>query len=207
MRQLLIESLVLAVFGGASGWSSARSRSRAEGAPATDLLFTPWARSRSTGACCRWRAALTVLTARAFGLVPALQATRSTCRPRWPKAARDRWPAARGGWPRRLLVVAEVALGVVLLVGAGLLIRTFVHLQIAVARLRPPTSSSASASLDDARYAEARERRAAVRAQPGAMRAMPGVESAAVSLGLPYERILNMGVRMVGGRRQAAGTP
>ena len=56
----------------------------------------------------------------------------------------------------------------------------------------------ASASLEDARYEKHETRRAAVRAQPRRMRAIPGVESAAVSLGLPYERILNMGARVVG---------
>ena len=59
-----------------------------------------------------------------FGLFPAYQATRINLREALVQSGGNvAGPANR--WPRRLLVVAQVALGVVLLVGAGLMIRTF----------------------------------------------------------------------------------
>ena len=72
------------------------------------------------------------------------------------------------GWPRRLLVVAEVALGVVLLVGAGLLTRTFMHLQSQPPGFDPRQIRVAVGVARRRALRKARERAAAVRAQPRA---------------------------------------
>ena len=105
--------------------------------------------------------------------------------------------AARS-WPRRMMVAVEVALGVVLLVGAGLLVRTFDHLM----RQRPGFDAAhvttATLSLQDARY-EASDRIVQLFDRTlAAMRAMPGVEDAGAALTLPYERALNNGFRWAG---------
>ena len=101
--------------------------------------------------------------------------------------------------------MGEVALGVVLLVAAGLLIRTFVHLQTLAPGFDANNVVAASASLEDARY-ETHDAVARLFDESLArMRALPGVESAAVSLGLPYERILNMSGRIVGADGTATG--
>jgi predicted permease len=96
-----------------------------------------------------------------------------------------------------------VALGVVLLVGAGLLTRTFVHLQSQLPGFDPRQIKVASASLEDARYAEHERVAQLFDRSLERIRAVPGVESAAVSLGLPYERILNMGARLIGSAGEA----
>jgi putative ABC transport system permease protein len=103
------------------------------------------------------------------------------------------------GWPRRAIVVGQVALGVVLLVGAGLLVRTYLHLDGAAQGFESARLVTTSASLEDARY---RDAAAVVRLfdeSVARLEALPGVESAAVSLGLPYQRMLNMPFRFAGG--------
>jgi predicted permease len=203
IRQLLAESLVLAICGGVAGLVLGQLALGAVKASATDLLLTPWGTVGLDGRVVLVALALTLLTTILFGLVPAIQATRVNVQAALAEGGTRSVAGGARGWPRRLLVVAEVALGVVLLVATGLLIRTFVHLQTQPAGLDPRNLITASASLEDARY-DKHERVARLFDDSLArMRAMPGVESAAVSLGLPYQRILNMGTQIVG----AGGEP
>ena len=105
---------------------------------------------------------------------------------------------------RRLLIVAQVSLGVVLLVGAGLLIRTFVHLRQLDPGFDPSGVITASVSLQDARYRTADRVTQLVDQTLARVTQAPGIKSAAVSLGLPYERLLNLGFRHLDGPEAAS---
>jgi predicted permease len=203
IRQLLIESVMLALGGGVAGLAIGAIALEALKATATDLLLTPWGQVALDARVLSVTLGLTLLTAVLFGLVPALQATRLDVQAALAEGGTRSVAGGASGWPRRLLVAAEVALGVVLLVGAGLLIRTFVHLQSRPPGFDPRQVVVATASLDDARYAQAADVEQLFQRSVARLRTIPGVESAAVSLGLPYERILNMGARVI----QPSGDP
>lgn len=126
VRQLVIESLVLSSLGGAAGLAVAYL--------ATRILVSLTAGALTVGTtqpihldatCLFFTLAVSTVTALAFGLVPAWQASRvdpqMALRERTRGASADR----RQHRLRSILVVTEVALAVVLLVGAGLLLRTF----------------------------------------------------------------------------------
>ncbi len=198
IRQLLIESLVLALFGGLVGLAVGALALEGLKAGATDLLLTTWAQVTLDARVLSVTLGLTALTAILFGLVPAIQATRLDVQAALAEGGTRSVAGGATGWPRRLLVVAEVALGVVLLVGAGLLTRTFFHLQSQSPGFDPRQIIAASASLEDARYEKHESVEQLFDRSLTRIAAVPGVESAAVSLGLPYERILNMGARIVG---------
>ena len=198
VRQLLIESLVLAMIGGVAGLVLGVLALEGLKASATDLLLTSWARVSLDGRVLSVTLALTALTAILFGLVPAMQATRLDVQAALAEGGTRAVAGGAKGWPRRLLVVAEVALGVVLLVGAGLLTRTFIHLQSQSAGFDPREIIAASASLEDARYEKHERVEQLFERSLARIKAIPGVADAAVSLGLPYERILNLGARIVG---------
>ena len=85
-----------------------------------------------------------------FGLLPALQAARSSVVPTLKEGGRSATSAGRGA--RRVLVTIEVALAVVLLVGAGLMIRSFVKLQQVDLGFQPEQVLSARMSLYGERY-------------------------------------------------------
>ncbi len=134
VRQLVIESLVLAAIGGAAGlflasWATRALVSLTEGA----LTIGTTAPIRLDSTCLAFTIGLSTMTALVFGLVPAWQASRVE-----PGAALGR--QTRGGTAdrrqhrvQRALVIGEVSLAVVLLVGAGLLLRTFstlVHVDV-----------------------------------------------------------------------------
>ena len=98
-----------------------------------------------------------------------------------------------------MLVAAEVALSLVLLVAAGLLIRTMGYFHGLNAGFDTRNLIVAESSLLDARYAD---RDAITRLYDAALariRAIPGVKSAAVTLSLPYERPLNYGYKQLDG--------
>ena len=203
VRQLLVESFVLAACGGLAGLAIGAATLEALQATGQNLLLTPWSQSTLDARVLSVTIGLTTLTAILFGLVPAVQATRLDVQAALAEGGTRSVAGGAKGWPRRLLVVAEVALGVVLLVGAGLLTRTFIHLQSQSPGFDPRQITVASASLEDARY-EQHERVAQLFERSlERLRGISGVESAAVSLGLPYERILNMGARVV----QPTGDP
>jgi len=88
----------------------------------------------------------------------------------------------------------------VLLVGAGLLIRTFAHLQGLNPGFDARNVITASLSLQDARYATNEHVNRLFDKSLARIRELPGVESAAVALSLPYERALNSDFRLLDGR-------
>jgi predicted permease len=199
IRQLLVESVMLALCGGLAGLAIGAAALEGLKATAMDLLLTPWGQVALDARVLSVTLGLTMLTAILFGLVPAIQATRLDVQAALAEGGTRSVAGGAKGWPRRLLVVAEVALGVVLLVGGGLLIRTFLYLQTLPVGFDPANVVAVSASLEDARYAKHEDVEPLFARSLERLRAMPGVESAAISLGLPYERILNMGARIPSG--------
>jgi putative ABC transport system permease protein len=85
-----------------------------------------------------------------------------------------------------LLVSGQVALATVLLVGAGLLLRSFVHLSEVDPGFRPSHLIAGNLTLPAAKYPDAEKRRAFYEQIGERVRAMPGVEAAAVSGLLPF---------------------
>jgi predicted permease len=194
VRQLLVESVALALIGGALGivlghlmLNGLQALAAGQYAMWEDVTLD-WRAVGATGV-------LTMLAAVTFGIVPAIHATRVDVQTGLRDGGTRGASAGTGGWTRRGLVVAEVALGLVLLVGAGLLTRTFVTLNSLEPGFDLTNVVSASASLEDSRYQTREQVQQLFERSLERIAATPGVESAAVSLGLPYERILNLGFR------------
>ncbi|HEY7501608.1 MAG TPA: ABC transporter permease [Vicinamibacterales bacterium] len=127
LRQLLIESLVLSFAAGAAGiligWWCLRAL----------LVMLPVDLPAVASATLDWRviaftAALSVTTGIIFGLVPALQAARVDLIEGLREGGRGTVGSRRAHRTRNLLVIVEVALAAILLIGASLLIQTFVRL-------------------------------------------------------------------------------
>ncbi len=197
IRQLLIESVLLAACGGLAGLAIGAAALEGLKATATNLLLTPWGEVALDARVLSVTLGLTALTAILFGLVPAIQATRLDVQAALAEGGTRSVAGGAKGWPRRMLVMAEVALSVVLLAGAGLLVRTFIFLQTQPAGFDPANVIAVSASLDDARYEKHESVDGLFARSLERLRALPGAESVSVSLGLPYERILNMGAELV----------
>jgi predicted permease len=197
VRQLVVESLVLATAGGLLGLGLAWLALDRLASLAGDLL-APWSRVALDPQVLGFALALTLATTIVVGLVPALQASRVDVRNALVEGGTRTVAAGSKGWPRRLLVVGEVALSFVLLIAAGLLIRTFAHLQGLSPGFDAANLVTASASLEDARYESHEAVERLFDRTVGRLREEPGVDAVAVSLGLPYERILNMGAQLVG---------
>jgi predicted permease len=196
VRQLLAESLVLAAAGGATGIALGYLGIQAF----ASLLAAAFGVTKDIDVDVRVlavTAAVSLLTSIAFGLFPALQASRVDLR-----AAMGITTVAgtAHGWPRRVMVLAQVAMGVMLLVGAGLLLRTFDHLMRLRAGFDSTNVMSATLSLQDARYATAERVNRLFDRTLERFHALPRVQTAAVCLTLPYERALNVGGRWVGAK-------
>jgi predicted permease len=180
IRQLMVESLLLSFVGGALGLAVAvwSDRLLLDMMPAGDaplpLSATPDER------ILLFALAVSVLTGVVFGLVPALQSTRVNLAP----ALKESAGAVVGGAPmgfRRALVVAQVFLSLLLLIGAGLFIRSLQNLR----KLDPGfrTHNVIAFSVDPALSGYSKARTAVFyRDLVARLRAVPGVESAAFAV-------------------------
>ena len=130
-----------------------------------------------------------------IGILPALELRTLDLRPSMTAGA-VRAPKFR---TRQILIAGEVMLTMVLLCGAGLLIRTLVYLQQQRPGFDAANVMTAQLSLDDARYHDANQFHKLLQDGISAMKQIPGVESAAVGLSLPYERGLNAGFILIDG--------
>jgi predicted permease len=143
--------------------------------------------------------AISLATSVLFGLFPALEATSIDLRSALAEGGRS-GAGSRRQWKRQALVFAEVALGVVLVIGAGLLIRTLAHLMNLNPGFNPDHVITASLSLQDARYRTTAAGARLFRESLARIRELPGVESAAVILNLPYQQALNLNVQSISGQ-------
>jgi putative ABC transport system permease protein len=183
-RQLFTESLVLSLVGGGIGvliaaWCLPFLR-----------LITPGTiprleEVRIDGPVLLFSFALCIVTGIAFGLVPSFQASRRDLHETLKEGGRGSTDSGRGGRARRIMVIAEVAVALVLVTGAGLLIKSFVRLT----RVNPGFDShnvlTIPLTLPSTRYAEPEKRAEFVRQLLERIQTLPGVESAAAVSHLP----------------------
>jgi predicted permease len=197
VRQLMVESLVLAVIGGVLGVVVGIG-----GLAALKSLggttFGEWEQASLSARSVLVTLGIAMLTSVLFGLLPAWQTSRINVQRALVDAGSRSIAGGSRHLARRLLVVAEVALGVVMLVAGGLLMRQFASLRSIDPGFVPDRLYTVSISLQDARYKDADAVNQLFDASIEKLRNTPGVEAAAVSQRLPYERLLNMGFTIEG---------
>ncbi|QYM80668.1 ABC transporter permease [Horticoccus luteus] len=185
VRQLLVESIVLAALGAALGLLIAQWGMSALLAFAPDSLprvHEIALDGRALGFTC----ALALLTGLGFGLVPALQASRVNLTETLKDAGRGSSEGRHRQRLRSSLVVAEVAIALVLLVGAGLLIRSFARLQNVDPGFQPHNGWTINLSLPPKKYATPAQQAAFAQQAVDALAAIPGVQSVGASHVVPF---------------------
>ncbi|HSG00139.1 MAG TPA: FtsX-like permease family protein, partial [Vicinamibacterales bacterium] len=192
----IVESMLLASAGGLIGFAVA------EGGVAVleQLAPTMFPTLQSVSIDARTlavMAGLVLATGVVLGLVPAVQAARIDVRPALVDGGSRVIAGGARHWLRRGLVMAEVALGATLLVLTVLLLRTVVNVNQVSPGFEPQRLVTASVSLQDARYQTAEAVNRLFDESLRELHAMPDVESAGVSLQVPYTRLLNWGVRFM----------
>ena len=186
LRQSLAESLVLAAGGGVLGVAVAALGVRGLGALSPDRF--PAGEVRLDGSVLAFATVVTVLTGIVFGMVPAFQRHAGGLRESLQEGARGAAGDRRGQSVRRVLVVAEVALALVLLAGAGLLLKSFARVQGVDPGFQPAGVLTATLALPDVRYDTPDKRRAFVDEVLERVRAIPGVQAVGATSGMPFGR-------------------
>jgi putative ABC transport system permease protein len=128
---------------------------------------------------------MSLVTGVIFGLAPALTASKANLNDTLKEGGRGAMEGAGGRRMRNALAVAEIALSLVLLVGAGLLIRSFVHLQQVKPGFNPQNLLSLELSLPTAKYKENQQVVQFFDQLLAAVGQQPGVEAITVSTDLP----------------------
>jgi putative ABC transport system permease protein len=185
VRQLLTESLVLAVMGSVLGLILALWFKD------TLVAFSSGDIPRLEEARLDWRVlgftlAATLLTTLLTGLAPALQ----NARPRLAAILKDggqKGASAQGRHVRNALVIAEIALALVLVAGAGLMVRSFLRLQKVDPGFDPQNILTLRLTLPEARYKEDSQARAFFEQAEQRVRSLPGVTAVGSTARLPLK--------------------
>jgi putative ABC transport system permease protein len=183
IQQFLTESVLLSLLGGLCGlllakWGTDVLVSMATGyLPVMTEISLDW---RVLG----FTLALSLLTGIIFGLAPALHISKTDLQDAIKDGASG-GASRRGSWLRGLLVVAEVAAALVLLVGAGLLLKSFLHLQRVNPGFRTENVLTMRISLPDGKYKSAGATTGFYRELLDRVAPLPGVEASGVINLLP----------------------
>lgn len=137
-----------------------------------------------------------------FGLAPALSSSRADLVEAFKDDGTRTTSGRRSAWLRKGLVVGEVALCTILLIGAGLLVRTFVSLRAVDPGFDSEGLLAGRMSLRGERYSSPEALNAFIDQGLERLRNIPGVEGAAVVSGIPIERGLNLNVTVLDGPKE-----
>jgi predicted permease len=188
VRQLLTESLLLSSVGSIFGLALA-------------FAITTWLRHQSSlalpllndvrvdGTALLWTIAVAVATAVLFGLAPGLRMSSANLQESLKDTAgQGASDSRRHERLRSVLVISEVALACVLLVGAGLLMRSFLRVLDVDLGFKPTAAAAIKIDYDDDNGRNVDKRSAALQNVLTRISAIPGVEHAGISDNLPFER-------------------
>jgi len=203
-RQLLAESILLGLLGGGAGvlfgmWGVALLVS---GGPQD---FPRLDEITMDGTVLAFTAAISLLTGVLFGLAPVLQVAGGNLHDLLKQGARGVSGSLRRHKTRSALVVAEVGLSLVLLVGAGLLLRSFARLQRVDPGFRASNVLTFGVSLPPARYSSQAQTSAFFHALLERLATLPGVESAGAVNPLPFSGDNSSGGFAIEGQVTPAG--
>jgi len=186
IQQFLAEGLLLSVIGAAMGVALAWWSMGVLGKIA--FPFLPRSQEiRIDSRVLLFTLAVLILTSIVFGLIPSLQAGRTDVQKTLKEGGNTASDSMVGGWLRQLLVVIEVAAAVVLLIGAGLMIRSVLRIREVEPGLKPQNLLTAKLSLPRDKYKDAES---AIRFHQQVLERvsnLPGVESAGLISHLPIE--------------------
>jgi predicted permease len=185
VRQLLLESVVLASIGGAGGLFLAFLGVRVFAAAMGPSGLPYWISFTIDSVVLAYVAAICVLTALLFGLAPALHVSRTPSHIVVKESGRGTIGGSRERWFSTGMVVIELALTVVLLAGSGVMIRSFLSLYAVDIGVDVDRLMTMNLQLPASTYRTADSRRAFVEQLEPALAALPGVEAAAVTTGVP----------------------
>lgn len=205
VRQLIAESVVLAAIGGSAGVTLAATVLRVaptllpSGTPRIDELAID-------GSVLAFTALISLGTALVFGLAPSLQASRVDMRS--VLADSSRGSTTRGALRVRAgLVVSQCAMAIVLLVAAGLLLRTFLGLMQTSPGFRPEQALAATTYLPAGGYRTAGDLLRFYRDALAGLSALPGVVKSGASTDLPLGLTSRRGFTIEGRETYSATAP
>jgi putative ABC transport system permease protein len=189
VRQLLTESVLLAVTGGAAGLALAWGGIQLIRAwnpgnlPLIDSV-------RLDGGALGFTVFVSMLTGVLFGLAPALESARADLNSTIKEGGRIGTGSRARGRARAALVVSEIAVSLMLLVGAGLLLRSFVNLQRVTGGFSTPPRQILTMLISpgNRKYSDARAGLAFYDEALRRVRNVPGVETATVTDSLPPDQ-------------------
>ena len=185
VRQLLVESLLLAAAGAVLGCLFAYAAIKGVAAIVPQGTIPSEVVIRMNVPVLLFSLAVGVFTALVFGLVPALQTVKGNLADPLKDTARGVVGGFRRGRLRSALVIAEVALSLVLLAGAGLLMRSFVRMQSIDLGFEPDNVFVARLVLPEEHYKAAASKQQFFENLMPRVQTLPGVVAATVSTNLP----------------------
>ena len=187
IRQLLTESTALALAGAVLGILIAQWGTKAF-ISMIPLELPFYMHFEIDTAVMIYTAGIAMFSGIVFGLAPALQASDAHLGDSIREGSVQTGSSRKGDRIRSSLVVAEVALSLVLLVGAGLMIRSFLNLSASSSKVRTENVLTAEILMPIANYAGIPERRVAMRALLPQLQQLPGLVSYAAATRLPLNR-------------------
>jgi len=200
MRQLLAESVLLAGLGGILGIGLAHGGLRfiRDYLPAAGTDLARLAYVELDPAVLVFLVGFSLAIGVFFGLAPAWLGSRVDLHDAMKQGARGNSETGARGRLRRLLMIVEIALALLLLTGSGLLTRSFIKRAQIDPGFDPRQVATASVDLSGRRYRDTEQRRRMTDAVLEKVRALPGVEHAAVAHTGPHNRAGPLGFEVVG---------
>ena len=204
VRQLVTESALLWISAGAAGIGVAMVGVRALLALAPPGRIPRQDEIGVDATALGFALTASLVTGLIFGLIPAIRATRGAVRDAL--AATSRTMTGRDGRLRGALVVAEIALALVLLAGAGLMVQSFVRMRSLELGFQPSKVATLTVDLPDASYQSAAAMQEFHRAMLERLSRAPGVASAAAVNFVPLGAALIRGdFTLPGGQKRPPG--
>jgi len=198
IRQLLVESLLLGMGGAVPGIAIAVAGLSGIIAMVPQNTIPDEAKIALNIPVLLFTLAVSIIAALAFGLAPARQLSGGDILTPLREAGRGTAGGLRQRLLRGTLVVGEVALSLMLLVGASLMVRTLIAIQGSRIGFRPESILTVRVPVNDRRYADHNRRLALFRDALERIRAVPGVQAATIDWGLPPVFTPSVPVEVVG---------